>query len=433
MPDSSIALAVYLAAAARGWTRLQASLGLPQLRDADFPDEPLGRYEAAPPREDGPLLWIHAGRAGALGPIAELTMSMSDLRPELNFLITVSDAEDRRRDMAGFAPTAALAYTPDDTLAAVTGFLDHWRPDVAVWMGATLRPALIVETHARGIPIFAMDGPRAVPGARPWRQAPGMRRALLRRFNRTLAGDSASYERHLHNGVPSWALEEVGFLEEGAVALPCDEAERADLSAALAARPVWLAMMPDPSEEADILTAHLAALRKFHRLLLILVPDDPARAGALRDAAEALGLDTALRTELAAPDSDCQVFIADASEDPGLWYRLATVTFMGQTFSGGPGRNPYEPAALGSAVVHGGQIGAWRGPYGRLAGAGAAVSVGNRAELVQAIEMLQAPDKVAMMAHAAWEVCSSGAEVSDRITRLVFDALDMREAKDAPA
>jgi 3-deoxy-D-manno-octulosonic-acid transferase len=41
--------------------------------------------------------------------------------------------------------------------------------------------------------------------------------------------------------------------------------------------------------------------------------------------------------------------------------------------------------------------------------------------------MLQAPDRVAALAHAAWDVASSGAEVADRVIELVVAVLDARE------
>ena len=49
----------------------------------------------------------------------------------------------------------------------------------------------------------------------------------------------------------------------------------------MATRPVWLAVDVPAAEEAAVIAAHRAALRLAHRLLLILVPQEAARAADL--------------------------------------------------------------------------------------------------------------------------------------------------------
>jgi 3-deoxy-D-manno-octulosonic-acid transferase len=47
------------------------------------------------------------------------------------------------------------------------------------------------------------------------------------------------------------------------------------------------------------------------------------------------------------------VWIADSLGEMGVWYRLCPVTILGGTFGPTEGHNPWEPAALGSAILHG--------------------------------------------------------------------------------
>ena len=50
----------------------------------------------------------------------------------------------------------------------------------------------------------------------------------------------------------------------------------------------------------------------------------------------------------------------------------------------------------------------------------------DRDSLARAVEFLLAPDMVAAMATAAWELTTAGAEATDRIVHLTMDALDAR-------
>jgi 3-deoxy-D-manno-octulosonic-acid transferase len=66
--------------------------------------------------------------------------------------------------------------------------------------------------------------------------------------------------------------------------------------------------------------------------------------------------------------------------------------------------------------------------YARLANAGAARLVRDADTMAAALTLLTAPDQTAAMAHAAWEVSTAGAEVTDRVLELITDTLDLKAA-----
>ncbi|MGH1331549.1 MAG: 3-deoxy-D-manno-octulosonic acid transferase [Paracoccaceae bacterium] len=429
MPKS-LALSFYLSVLARGRLgRLGASLR--PARAIAAPENAPAREGIYPPLApaDGPLIWVHTAQTASLAPVAEMITSMADQRPELRFLITVTDASDPCIAALDLPAQTTILPTPDDTRLACARFFTHWAPALAIWIGLDLRPSLIFEASARSIPLFSIDGPRANESAPVWRWQPGMRRALLARFQRSLVGDQTSYARRLRLGAPSWTLEEVGFLELGASALPCNENELADMIDQIGARPVWLAAGLGEAEEQDILNAHRTAMRRAHRLLLILVPQDPSRGPRIAQRAAEMGLVPFVRSADDLIEDECAVYIADTEDEIGLWYRIAPVSFLGGSFAGKSSHNPYEAAALGSAVVHGPNVAQFRSAYSRLATAGATTMVRSEAELAHAIEMLQAPDRVAEINLAAWEVCSSGAKAANRITELAFATLDAKRPR----
>ena len=59
--------------------------------------------------------------------------------------------------------------------------------------------------------------------------------------------------------------------------------------------------------------------------------------------------------------------------------------------------------------------------------AGGARLVYNSEMLSSALVDTMSPDRAATMAHAAWEVCSAGAEVNDRIIELLDGYLEKEE------
>ena len=117
--------------------------------------------------------------------------------------------------------------------------------------------------------------------------------------------------------------------------------------------------------------------------------------------------------------------MAEDSAELGLWYRLASVTYMGGTLTNGAGvaRHPFEPAALGSAIVHGPHLSAQAAEWQGLDRAGGARRIHAASALPAAIEDLSAPDAAARLARSAWEVSTAGAEITRRIADAILSDL----------
>ncbi len=379
------------------------------------------------PRPDGPLIWFHLSSDAEADTVLELIRRMQDEREDISFLLTISREvtggwlEDRLFD--GIILQRAPADHPD----FVDGFLAHWHPDVGVFTEAALRAALIASASDRGIRLFFIDANIIDKEKSGWRWLPGLARDILRRFERILTADAATTRRLRRMGAPVWKLEQTGALQEGTIALSCDELERDRIAAMLGSRPVWLAAFTDDKELAIVTQAHRAVLRRSHRLLLILVPADRSQGAKIDSLLNEEGWHVVCRSKGDDPEETTQILVGDLPGEMGLWYRLAPITFMGQSIGQGGGHNPFEPAALGSAILHGPNVGSFRASYSRLGDAGATRLVSNTKALSDALEELLAPDRAARMAHAAWDVCSSGAEVTDRVRDLLFDVIDGEE------
>lgn len=377
-----------------------------------------------PPRPAGPLVWIRTGGADQIDPVRALARRIRDDGDPIAFLVT---CPDRAPDPSGDRGLH-LARQPAGHQSAARAFVDHWRPDLTLWMRGDLDPVLLTETDRLNRPRLMIDATVRSLDAGSGTWLPGMLRGLLGRFDRLLAGSPEAAARLRKAGVPDNRIEIAGPLEDGAAVLDCSERERQDLAAILGTRPVWLAADLPAAEVDAVAAAHRHASRRTHRLLLILDLRDPAAGAATADRLRAQGFEVAVRSEGQEPTEATQIYIADTTGELGLWYRLAPITFLGGTLVGGSPRHPYEPARLGSALVHGPAIPPLDVHFQRLARAGASRAVISGAELGAAVETLLAPDKAARMAQAAWEVTSAGADATNRVIELIRHYLDRAPA-----
>ncbi len=367
-------------------------------------------------RPKGRLIWLHAPRASDLNVVLELISQLADDAPDAWFLLTTLNGKP-----AGLPEQCFHTTLPLDSRATMGRFLDHWRPDHIVWTTGELYPALTYLAAVREIPLLLLDTGAAIDAARGWRFLPGLKRRTLHRFDTILSGDEATSLALISAGARSETVHTTGVLEESITPLPCSDAEWTALAATVATRPVWLAAEIDLEELGSVLAAHQQTLRRSHRLLLIIVPSDIDQTEFYGTALRRAGVPFSQRSLGEEPGSADQVYLADTDDEMGLWYRLAPMTFMGQTLavSTRAGPNPIDAATLGSVVLHGPKLAPHQVAFQRLIRAGASRPVSHMGELAHAVETLLAPDRAAIMANAAWQITSAGAEVMDKAIEIL--------------
>ncbi len=337
---------------------------------------------------------------------------------------TVVRRLDQQQGLAAFV-TVAGRCGPADTPAALAGFLDRQQPRAVVLLGSALRPATVFAAASRGLPLVAA-GLRHPSGhwLEQWWARPLARR-MLRHFAALMAEDVASLVALRQAGAPRERLSVGGILAAEVAVQRANDAERESLSELMSSRPVWCAAALLPGELPVLAEAQRLAMQRLHRLLLVIVPDDPADGPTLHQRLTKDGWNVGLRSEGDEPTDDVSIYVADLGGELGLWLRLAPVAFIGGTLTaGGAGRTPMEAAALGSAILHGPETHAHASDHARLDAGGAARLVRNADEIAAAVDTLAAPDQAAVMAHAAWEVSSAGDEAAARLVEALRIAVE---------
>lgn len=321
------------------------------------------------------------------------------------------------------------ARNPPETWRTVGAFFDHWRPDVVVWLGGPLQPLLQVEAVARKLPLYVFDaaGGSIAPTFARW--IPGLTRTLLRSFDRITARDAVAARELRRLGAYPWRCSTTGPISEAPLTLAYDEASFARFAEGIGTRPVWLAAAVPEGEIAQVLDAHREAQRASHRLLLLLLGDTPETS--LKSIAPAWdhGFRTGLMSQSGVPSATDDVYILEEPDALGLWYRLASITYLGGTMSEAANDDPLPPALLGSAVIHGDRVRDYGSEVARLNAARGTRAVrtgGTGGGLGGAVIDLLASDVAAEQSLCAWEALSAGAEATDMLTQLILSALEER-------
>ncbi len=206
-------------------------------------------------------------------------------------------------------------YLALDVPRFVRRFLDHWRPDLALFVESDLWPNLIMASARRGTPMILVNGRLSERSFKRWRRMPGTIAALLRHFDLCLAQSAAHAGRFRDLGAPRVAT--TGNLKLDVPEPPADADSLLALQAATAGRVLIAGVSTHPGEETVLIEAHRRLRGSFSRLLTIIAPRHPDRGPGILEIAHAADLKANLRSrgELPAADADVYVVTRSASSD----------------------------------------------------------------------------------------------------------------------
>jgi 3-deoxy-D-manno-octulosonic-acid transferase len=304
----------------------------------------------AAPRPHGTLIWIHGASVGESLAVLPLVSALL-AKPGRHVLVTTGTVTSAQL-MAERLPARAFHhYVPLDAPASVRRFLDHWRPDLALFVESEFWPNLILETQQRGVPMALVNARLSERSFRGWRRAPGLARRLLSAFDICLAQDESIAARLTALGARKVVI--AGSLKADAPPLPVDGLALAAFRESLGARAVFLAASTHPGEDEGLLAVaeHWRGLENAP--LTIIVPRHPARGAEIETLALERGLRVVRRAGGDLPTAQTEIYIADTLGELGLFYRASRFAFLGGSLVAHGGQNPLEAARLETAILAG--------------------------------------------------------------------------------
>jgi 3-deoxy-D-manno-octulosonic-acid transferase len=358
--------------------------------------------EAGGGRPAGRLVWLHGASLGESLSLLPLIDRL--IQRGANVLATTATVSAAQILGARLPAGAFHQYAPLDAPPFVARFLDHWRPDLAIFAESELWPNMIAALKARDTPLVVANARISEQSAARWARAPEAARAVFGAIDACLAQDAENAARFAALGAPR--VDVAGNLKFDVSAPPVDAARLAEFAAAIGGRPVWAAASIHPGEIDALLAAHEALLRRMPGLLAIFAPRHAEAGPVLLNEARARGLSAALRSHGATPSRDHDLYIVDTMGELGLIFRSVALVFMGKSLNGEPavaggGQNPIEPARLGCVVLHGPHVGNFQAVYAALASGKGAITVKDATSLAEAVLYLLAePSRLRRMGRA---------------------------------
>lgn len=360
-------------------------------------DERYGHPSLA--RPDGPLVWFHAVSVGETNAVIPLIREIR--RRDINVVLTTGTLTSAKVAMARLDPAVHHQYVPLDLKPAISRFLDHWQPDIAIFAESEIWPMTIMELGRRHIPQILVNARMSERSFYRWRRMSGIAGALFDHLALVIAQSEHDAEHFRELGALPVLVS--GNLKVDNDLPPTDSVARLHYELEIGDRRTWAAISTFEGEELAAAQVH-KLLRSRTEILTIIVPRHPERADQIEEMLVAEGLNVARRTRGDAVTAETDILLGDTIGEMGLYLQLTEIAFVGRSLTAEGGQNPLEPAMMGCAILSGGHVQNFRETYQALAKNGSARMVRDTEMLAKGVYYLINNDEARLaMIEAGYE------------------------------
>ncbi|MEO1304706.1 MAG: glycosyltransferase N-terminal domain-containing protein [Pseudomonadota bacterium] len=309
------------------------------------------------PRPAGDLIWFHAASVGESQLLLEMArrlIARGIKTPTFLFTCQTQTAASLvqsalRAEPAFAGQTALQQMAAIDTHGATRRFLDHWKPNIAIFAEGEVWPNTLLSLQDKDIPTVLLNARMTEKSTLGWMRWPKTSARVFGTYDLIIAADLQT-----KTGLEALSGKPVscpGNLKSALPAPNVDESKLETMWSQIGTRPILLAASTHAGEEALIIDS-LSRLEP--EPFLIIAPRHPERG----DEVDALLSCTKLAISRRSADDPVtettDVLLADTMGEMGLWYRLADAVYLGGGHAPGVGgHNPLEALRLGKPVLSG--------------------------------------------------------------------------------
>ena len=303
-------------------------------------------------RPSGRLVWCHGASVGESLSMLPIIEDILKHDQNMNVLVTTGTVTSAKLMEDRLPDRAFHQFIPMDRKDWTERFLEHWLPDMVIWLESDFWPNLLKGIKKRQIPSILVNARMSEASFDKWRMgAKGFLKTLLSTFDTCLAQNDAEKKR-----LEAFGHENVHItsnLKYASKPLPTPADKVAELKTALGGRPCWQFASTHPGEEEQAARVHKALKMENPDALTIIVPRHPERGDEIKKMLEEDGLQVTQRSKGEEITSDTDIYVADTLGELGVFFEVVKLVVMGGSFVPHGGHNPIEPAQLGCGIIYG--------------------------------------------------------------------------------
>jgi 3-deoxy-D-manno-octulosonic-acid transferase len=317
--------------------------------------EKLSRIEIA--REEGYLIWFHVasvGEAMSILPLIESCIEEKKIDKILLTSITLSSGKILKKRFRQNIKVIHQ-FLPLDVAVWTNKFLDHWKPNLSIFIDSEIWPNLISQISKKKIPLLLINARITKKSFDRWKLIIGFAKKIFEKFDLCIASNKESESFLKILGAKN--IKNYGNLKFSKIKTELNNKLDSDFLIKIENRKIWCGASTHPTEEILCAKSHLKIKEKYKNILTIIIPRHIDRIKTIYEELSKLNLKIVLSSNLSQVDAKTDVILVDSYGESLKFYNISKYVFLGKSLTTAltkdSGQNPIEPARLGCKIFHG--------------------------------------------------------------------------------
>ena len=308
-------------------------------------------------REQGFLVWFHVasvGEAMSILPLIESCLKEKKINKILLTSITLSSGKILKKR---FNQNSKIIhqFLPLDIAVWTNKFLNHWKPNLSIFIDSEIWPNLITQISEKKIPLILINARITKKSFERWKFIISFAKKIFEKFDLCIASNKESENFLKVLGAKN--VKNYGNLKFTSIKTDLNKKLNLNFLDKIKNRKVWCAASTHPTEEILCAKAHLKIKESYSNILTIIIPRHIDRIVTIQKELSNLNLKTALYSDENQIDINTDILLIDKYGETLKFYQISKCVFMGKSIAKSlimnSGQNPIEAARLGCKILHG--------------------------------------------------------------------------------
>jgi len=311
-------------------------------------------------RNEGFLIWFHVasvGEAMSVLPLIENFEKEKKINRILITTITLSSAQILQKK---FSENEKIVhqFLPLDIPKFVDIFLNHWSPNLSIFVDSEIWPNLIFSIKKKNIPLLLVNGRITKKTFLRWSFLKNFSKKIFGKFDLCLVSNKET-EIYLKD-LGAKNIKNYGNLKFAKTKLSVNTQINPELVSKIKNRKIWCAASTHPTEEMFCAKTHMALKKTYKNALTIIIPRHVDRVKKISEELTKSNLKVSLYKNFKEIDDDTDILLIDTYGEAAKFYKISKCVFLGkslvESLKKDSGQNPIEASRLGCKIFHGPNI-----------------------------------------------------------------------------
>ena len=336
-------------------------------------------------REEGFLIWFHVasvGEAMSILPIVNSFIKDQKINKILITSITLSSGKilEKKFDQN---PKVIHQFLPLDVTVLTNKFLEHWKPNLCIFIDSEIWPNLILNISKKKIPLLLINARITKKSFAKWKLVINFAKKIFEKFDLCIVSNTESENFLKILGAKN--IKNYGNLKFSNIKTDLNKKLDSTFLNKIKNKKIWCAASTHATEEMLCAVSHLKIKENYNDILTIIIPRHIDRVKKIIEELLKFNLSIVLYSKLSQIDTKTDILLVDSYGEALKFYNISKCVFLGKSLVKSlikdGGQNPIEPARLGCKILHGPYVSNFAETYEYLRKLGITKKINNSNEL----------------------------------------------------